>query len=196
MVKSEGSGARKLGFEFWFQQFLTQRALAGHCLPTPPLKTPGHSQASLAQSLVGLLLLSSGFLVHTRFCVYPPRICFPSPVQVLSSNPTGLQSQIPWDSQSVCQIPRLGTLLWTLELSQQCKNFFGIIVLQFVVCLLGGFMLGLNHHASQVCFSHSTCPRSRPLLTRAFTGDTHTLKGRSGSASCGVPGSWCTQGFV
>ena len=28
--------------------------------PMPPLETPGHSQASLAQSLVGTLLLSPG----------------------------------------------------------------------------------------------------------------------------------------
>ena len=33
---------------------------AGHYWPTPLLKTPGHSQASLAQSLVGSLLLSHG----------------------------------------------------------------------------------------------------------------------------------------
>ena len=33
---------------------------AGHRRPMPPLKTPGHSQAGLAQSLVGLLLLSPG----------------------------------------------------------------------------------------------------------------------------------------
>ena len=33
---------------------------AGHCKPTPPPDTPGHSQASLAQSLVGPLLLSFG----------------------------------------------------------------------------------------------------------------------------------------
>ena len=31
---------------------------AGHCRPTPSPETPGHSQASLGQSLVGLLLLS------------------------------------------------------------------------------------------------------------------------------------------
>ena len=31
---------------------------AGHCRPTPPPETPGHSQASLGQSLVGSLLLS------------------------------------------------------------------------------------------------------------------------------------------
>ena len=30
----------------------------GYCQPTPPLETPGHSQTSLAQSLVGSLLLS------------------------------------------------------------------------------------------------------------------------------------------
>ena len=33
---------------------------AGHCRPTPPPETPGHSQASLGQSLVGSLLLSPG----------------------------------------------------------------------------------------------------------------------------------------
>ena len=33
---------------------------AGHHQPTSPLETPGHSQASLGQSLVGSLLLSPG----------------------------------------------------------------------------------------------------------------------------------------
>ena len=33
---------------------------AGHCRPTPPQETPGHSRASLGQSLVGSLLLSPG----------------------------------------------------------------------------------------------------------------------------------------
>ena len=33
---------------------------AGHCQPMPLLQTPGHSQASLGQSLVGSLLLSPG----------------------------------------------------------------------------------------------------------------------------------------
>ena len=108
-------------------------------------------------------------------------------------------------SQSFCQIPRLGNLLWALEFSQQCKNVFSIIVLQSVSCLLGGCMVGLMatsskrtyaiHCASQVCCSQSPCPCSRPLLTHASAGDTQTLKGRSGSVSCGVPGTWCAQGF-
>ena len=33
---------------------------AGHCWPMPLLETPGHSRASLSQSLVGSLLLSPG----------------------------------------------------------------------------------------------------------------------------------------
>ena len=49
---------------------------AGHHGPTPPLETPGHSQASLGQSLVGSLLLSPGSWC-TRFCFCPPKVCFP-----------------------------------------------------------------------------------------------------------------------
>ena len=32
----------------------------GHCRPTPLPETPGHSQATVGQSLVGSLLLSPG----------------------------------------------------------------------------------------------------------------------------------------
>ena len=60
------------------------------------------------------------------------------------------------------------SLLWALELLQQCENFFGIIVLQFVGCLLGGSMMGLmvasskrtyaTRSTSSVCSSQSPCP--------------------------------------
>ena len=46
---------------------------------------------------------------------------------------------------SVYQIPRLGSLLWALGLLQQCENIFGIIVLQFIGCQLGGSTVGLTH---------------------------------------------------
>ena len=49
---------------------------ASHHGPMPLLETPGHSQASLGQSLVGSLLLSPRFWC-TRFCLCPPRVCFP-----------------------------------------------------------------------------------------------------------------------
>ena len=48
----------------------------GHCQPTPPLETPRHSRESLGLSLVGSLPFS-WVLVCTRFCLCPPRVCFP-----------------------------------------------------------------------------------------------------------------------
>ena len=51
---------------------------AGHHRPMPLLETPGHSQTSLDQSLMGSLLLSPGFWC-TRFCLCPPRVNFPVP---------------------------------------------------------------------------------------------------------------------
>ena len=59
----------------------------------------------------------SWVLMQIRFCLCPPRVYFPNPVEVLLSNPTGLQSQIPWRFSVPCWIPRLGCLLQVLELS-------------------------------------------------------------------------------
>ena len=61
-----------------------------------------------------------------------------------------------------------------LELLQQCEKFFGITVLLFVGYPLSGSMVGLTRHPSQVCCSQSPCPRSRPLLIHASTGDKHS----------------------
>ena len=56
---------------------------AGHSQPTPLPETPGHSWASLGQSLMGLLLLDevtfSWVLVHKVLFV-PSKSLFPSPV--------------------------------------------------------------------------------------------------------------------
>ena len=49
---------------------------AGHHQPTPLLETPGHSQESLGQSLLGSLLLSPGSWC-TGFCLCPLRVYFP-----------------------------------------------------------------------------------------------------------------------
>ena len=147
----------------------------------------------------------SWVLVNTRFCLCPPRVCFPVLQEFCNQIPLAFKVTFPGGSQSFCWIPRLGNLLWALELSQQCESFFGIIVLQFVGRLLGHSKVGLmatlskrtyaTRHTSQVCCSQSPCPHSRPLLTCASTGDTQTLRGRPGSVSCGVPGSCCKQGF-
>ena len=58
----------------------------------------------LTQSLVGTLLLSSVSWFTQGFGCVLPRVCFPRPVEVLQTNPKGLQSQIP----SEFSVPLLG----------------------------------------------------------------------------------------
>ena len=69
---------------------------AGHCQPTPSPETPGHSQASLAQSLVGSLLFLLGPGAH-KVLLCP-------------------LSLFPWTCSVFLWIPGLGNLLWALEL--------------------------------------------------------------------------------
>ena len=65
----------------------------------PEAKPPPETLDTYRQVWLSLLWGHCSFswlIVHTRFCLCPPRVCFPSPVEVLWSNPTGLQSQIRW----------------------------------------------------------------------------------------------------
>ena len=94
---------------------------AGHSLPTPPLETLRHSQAGLGQSLLGSLLHSPGSWCAQGFvCALQESV---SPVLWKFCNQIPLVSKIkfPRGSQSLCQIPRLGNLLWVLELSNSVR---------------------------------------------------------------------------
>ena len=145
----------------------------GHCWPMPPLATPGHSQTSLAPSLVGSLLLSPGSWCTSGF------VCSlqESDSSVLwkfhHQISLALKVKLLGGSQFLCWIPSLGNLSWALELSQWCENFFGIVVFQFVGCLLNGSLVGLmatssmrtcnRCRASQVCGNQSLCTHGRLL---------------------------------
>ena len=50
----------------------------------------------------------SWLVVSTRFCLHPPWVYLPSPVEVLKSNSTGLQSQIPWGFSVPFPDPQVG----------------------------------------------------------------------------------------
>ena len=97
--------------------FSAHDPVAGHCWPISPPETPGHSQASLAQSLVGSLLLSpSSWFTQGFVCTLQESV---SPVLWKFCNQIPLASKVkfPGGSQSLCRIPRLGNVLWVLELS-------------------------------------------------------------------------------
>ena len=121
----------------------------GHYRPIPTPETPGHSQVSLAQSAVQSLLLYSGSLCAQSF-VYDLQKSV-SLILWKFCNQISLAFKVKFHggSQSFCQIPRFGNLLWTIERLQQCKNFFDTIVLQFVDHLLGGSMVDLMVTSSE-----------------------------------------------
>ena len=85
-------------------------------LPTPLPGTLGHSQAGLAQSLVGTLLLSpgswcaQGFVCALQESVSPGLWKFCNQIPLAFNIFSG-------GSQSLCRILRLGNLLWVLEVS-------------------------------------------------------------------------------
>ena len=171
---------------------LLQSVSLAQCLPRSLLKTPEtHRQVWL--SLFWVTAPFSGSWGTQDFCLCPPRVSV-SPVlwKFCNQVPLVFKVKFPWGSWSLCRISRLVNLLWDLELLQQCENFFVIIVLQFVGCLLCSSIVELmvtsskrmyaTHHISQVCCSESLCRCGRSLLTCASTGDTQT---RSGSVSCG-----------
>ena len=107
----------------------------GHCQPTPPQEALKHSQIGLAQCPVGSMLLS--WCAQVLFVPYKSGVSVSlSPLKVLQSNPTGLQSQIPWGFP--VPLPDPLSLMWGQESSQKYKNFFGIIFSNFWVTHLEG----------------------------------------------------------
>ena len=99
----------------------------------------------------------SWVLVCTRFCLYPPRVCFPSPVGVLQSNPTGLQSQIPWEFSVPLFDPQVGksvvssrtfATVWEL-LWFNCSPVYGLSAWWLCSGANGGLLQGdLCHNAT------------------------------------------------
>ena len=123
------------------------------CL-NPCIQYPGHASMGDSWTLTGksgsvscgVTAPFSWVLVSTRtfVCAFQESV---SPVVWKFYNQIPLASRVkfPGGSQLLCRISTLGILLGTVELSEQCKSFFGIIVLQFVGCLLSGSVVGLIH---------------------------------------------------
>ena len=72
-------------------------------------------------------------LVLARFCLCPPCLCFPK-----SCGSSVIKSFCTSKPQSLCQISRLGSLICSLEPSQQSENFFGILFSSSWVAHLSG----------------------------------------------------------
>ena len=101
------------------------------CWPTPSQEVTGRF-GSVSCGFTGAFLW---VLVLTGFYLCPPSLeSLLPPVLWKSCNhiPLCLKVRFPGDSQSLCWVPRLESVTWGSESSQQWENFFGTIVLQFV----------------------------------------------------------------
>ena len=90
---------------------------AGHCRPMSLPETPGHSQASLGQSLVSSLLLSPGPWCAQGFVCALQKPVSPVLCKFCNQITAASNAKFPGNFQSLCQISRLGSQVCIPELS-------------------------------------------------------------------------------
>ena len=148
-----------------------QQATVNPCLRQRLPNTQRQVRFSLLWGHLSFLL---GPGAHNVLFLTSQESVFPVLWKFCNQIPLTFKVRFPGDPQCLCLIPSFGSLLWDLELSQQCENFFSIIVLQFVSCPPGGSIVGLmvifkgtyaTRCSSQDCYCQSLCPCSRLLLT-------------------------------
>ena len=105
---------------------------------------PPTLEVVLVLSSVESLLLSYGSCCMQDFvCTLRDwSLCFPQ-----SCESPIIKSHWPSKPDSL-GIPRMGSLTWGSEPTQQWENFFGIIFLKFVACLSGGYRIWFYHYFS------------------------------------------------
>ena len=111
-------------------------------------------------------------VLFAPFCL--PRVCFPVLWNFCNQIPLAFKVKFPGGSQFLCWIPRLGNLLWALEVLQQCENFFYIVVLQSVGHLVRGSMVELRSPPPRVLMPHTAPPglwQPGPLSPWQITAD-------------------------
>ena len=85
LIQNYGGGDEANGTSFK-KSYVRTAALSapspasGHHRPTPLLETPGLFMGKSGSVSFGVTAPFSWLLVHTRFCLCPPRVCFPRPV--------------------------------------------------------------------------------------------------------------------
>ena len=82
---------------------------AGYCWTVPPPETPQHSQASLGLSTVGQCSYHLDLGAHKVLSV-SSKCLVPVLWKICNQIPLPSKVKFPGDSQSLCQIPRLGNL--------------------------------------------------------------------------------------
>ena len=103
----------------------------------------------------------SWFLVGTRFSCALQESVSPVLWKLCNQIPLVFKVKFPGGSQSLCQILRLGNLLWALELLQQCESFFCRMNCS-TVCNICSVALWCDkwQHPPRGLMPHTLAPRS------------------------------------
>ena len=100
------------------------------CIADHTANAPLRRRPSSTGRQIWLRLLSPGSWCTQGFVCALHESLFPQvPWKFCNQIPLSFKVRFPGDSQSLCQILRLGSLMWGLEHLQQCEKFFGTIVL-------------------------------------------------------------------
>ena len=92
------------------------------CRLRPPQVTLPTVAGSFVSVSSGVTAPFPWVVVHVRLCLCPPRVesLFPPVLwKYYNQSPVAFKVRFPGDSQPLYQIPRLGSLMWGSELSQQ-----------------------------------------------------------------------------
>ena len=149
------------------------------------------------------MLLPPGSCAQAAACA--PKVCLPSAGEILYSDPTGLQSRIPWGFSVPLLDPQVGKSLvcpGTFVTARELlwHNFYAVCgsSAQWLRDGDDGSLLheGLGHtpRLPGLLQAEPPCPR-RPLPPPVSAGDAQTLTGGLAQPLWG-PGIPCAQGLV
>ena len=110
------------------------------CLPQETLKTPDSGSVSWRP----LLLSPRSWCMQGFVCVLQESLFHPVLWKFYNQIPLTFKVRFPGDSQSLCQIPRLGSLMWGLELHKSVRTSLALLLSSLCVAHLVGMGFDLN----------------------------------------------------
>ena len=141
-LRRSGPGVHRLDgrAEGWLQKDLGQQTLQDCRSPMPPsprqaavnprlFKGPSNTPREVGLSLLGGHCSFPCFLVGTRFCWCPLRVCVSlSLVEVLYQILLSFKVRFTGDSLCLCWITRLSSRTWGLDLCNSVETSLGLLI--------------------------------------------------------------------
>ena len=190
---------QKVPCTHWHTQCLTLQATSGTHLHRRLLDT--HRQVWAISSWITASLF--WVLVHTRFCLCPPRVCFPSPVfynQIPLSSKVKFSGGAGWGSvplpDSLVGKSVVGPRTFLTVHKFLCYNCYAVFEMSarwLSSGVNGDLQEGLCH---KLCEQVAAPRAPAPAAGHCWPIPLQQTQTQVWLSLCRVYGSWCTQGFV